>query len=98
MREDGKLFSIEYLPPFSEFPGRVQLQVAKTEIYTRNTHNDATNNVVSDDCLCFLNNENLIENVVSFLFLEPPVNLVIIPTLALTFLSILLSCHYLLLK
>lgn len=94
VREDGELFDIEYLPPFSEFPGRVQLQVAETAIYTRNTLSDANNDVVSDDCLCFLSNGNFIANAVNFLLLEPPVNLFIIPTLGLTFFSICLSCQY----
>ena len=71
-----------------------RLQVAETAIYTRNTHSDANNDVVSDDCLCLLSNGNFIANAVNFLLLEPPVNLFIIPTLGLTFFSICLSCQY----
>ena len=89
IREDGALFDIEYLPSYSQFPGRVQLQVTEKKIYTRNTHSDANNDVTSDDCLCFLSYHNLIAKA----FLEQPVNLFVIATIGLILFGLCFTCQ-----
>ena len=94
IRENGGLFRIDYLPEFAKFRNHVHLQVTETRIHTRNTHSDASNESISDDCLCYLDNANLIVHMFKLIFTRSPINYVVIPTLCLIFFTSCFACQF----
>ena len=93
--EHGHRFTIDYLPNWSWFWPSVQLEVLPSlQIQTRNTLNDAANDVDSDQCLCFTSNFEFILSLVKLCFFETPQNYIIIPSLVLLVIAIALLYVY----